>query len=85
VRLCRRCARRRLQWIVAETLTARPRLLLDHRDMDTHDLHRLRVVLAALKETQIPPAVERRLLAEFQRPWPPRKNEDRTESPTGLS
>ena len=43
--------------------------------MDSHDLHRLRFLLAALKETDIQPDTERRLLAEFERLWPPRKTE----------
>ena len=39
--------------------------------MDSAGLEQLRFLLAAFRETEIPPATERQLLAEFRRLWPP--------------
>ena len=47
--------------------------------MTSPDLERLRFLLVAVKETEIPPTTERRLLTEFQLLWPPRKADDRAE------
>ena len=44
--------------------------------MDGPDLEQLRFLLAGLRETEIPPAIERRLLAEFRRRWPPQSAAD---------
>ena len=47
--------------------------------MKRSELEQLKRLLAALHETEIPPDTERRLVAGFQRLWPPRKVEDRAE------
>ena len=43
------------------------------------DLERVGRLLAALRETEILPATERRTVEEFQRVWPPRKTGDGAE------